>query len=59
LPFISRQDSLSRLRAQIAARKPIIGAGAGTGISAKFAERGGVDLIIIYNSGRDEAARRG
>jgi predicted TIM-barrel enzyme len=59
MPFISREKSLERLRAQIAARKPIIGAGAGTGISAKFAERGGVDLIIIYNSGRYRMAGRG
>jgi len=59
MPFISREKSLERLRAQIAARKPIIGAGAGTGISAKFVERGGVDLIIIYNSGRYRMAGRG
>jgi predicted TIM-barrel enzyme len=59
MPFIPRQESLKRLRAQIAAGKPIIGAGAGTGISAKFAERGGVDLIIIYNSGRYRMAGRG
>jgi predicted TIM-barrel enzyme len=59
MPFISRQDSLGRLRAQISGGKPIIGAGAGTGISAKFAERGGVDLIIIYNSGRYRMAGRG
>ena len=59
MPFISRQDSLGRLRAQISSGKPIIGAGAGTGISAKFAERGGVDLIIIYNSGRYRMAGRG
>ena len=50
---------MRRLRAQIAAGTPIIGAGAGTGISAKFAERGGVDLIIIYNSGRYRMAGRG
>jgi predicted TIM-barrel enzyme len=50
---------MRRLRAQIAAKRPIIGAGAGTGISAKFAERGGVDLIIIYNSGRYRMAGRG
>src|SRR5262249_49779109 len=43
---------LGRLRAQLAAGRPIIGGGAGTGISAKCAEAGGVDLIIIYNSGR-------
>lgn len=59
MPFISRTESLRRLRAQIAANSPIIGAGAGTGISAKFAERGGVDLIIIYNSGRYRMAGRG
>lgn len=59
MPFISRSESLSRLRAQVAAGKPIIGAGAGTGISAKFAERGGVDLMIIYNSGRYRMAGRG
>lgn len=59
MPFISREESLRRLRAQTAAGKTIIGAGAGTGISAKFAERGGVDLIIIYNSGRYRMAGRG
>jgi predicted TIM-barrel enzyme len=59
MPFIPRTESLRRLRAQYDARQPIIGAGAGTGISAKFAERGGVDLIIIYNSGRFRMAGRG
>ncbi|MEX1184117.1 MAG: phosphoenolpyruvate hydrolase family protein [Gemmatimonadota bacterium] len=59
MPFIERKESLRRLRAQISENKPIIGAGAGTGISAKFAERGGVDLIIIYNSGRYRMAGRG
>lgn len=59
MPFIPRDESLRRLRAQIRAGRPIIGAGAGTGISAKFAERGGVDLIIIYNSGRYRMAGRG
>lgn len=59
MPFISRTESLRRLRAQVAARRPIIGAGAGTGISARFSERGGVDLIIIYNSGRYRMAGRG
>ena len=59
MPFIPYQESLRRLRAEIAAGRPIIGAGAGTGISAKFAERGGVDLIIIYNSGRYRMAGRG
>ena len=59
MPFISRSEALTRLKAQVAAGSPIIGAGAGTGISAKFAERGGVDLIIIYNSGRYRMAGRG
>src|SRR5688500_1857694 len=59
MPFISYQECLRRLRAQIAAGTPIIGVGAGTGMSAKFAERGGVDLIIIYNSGRYRMAGRG
>jgi predicted TIM-barrel enzyme len=59
MPFIKRDESLKRLRAQIKAGRPIIGAGAGTGISAKFAEKGGVDLIIIYNSGRYRMAGRG
>ena len=59
MPFIPYQESLKRLQDQIAANRPIIGAGAGTGISAKFAERGGVDIIIIYNSGRYRMAGRG
>ncbi|HSL68797.1 MAG TPA: phosphoenolpyruvate hydrolase family protein [Longimicrobiales bacterium] len=59
MPFIGREQALKRLRARVSAREPIIGAGAGTGISAKFAERGGVDLIIIYNSGRFRMAGRG
>lgn len=59
MPFIGREAALERLRARVAAREPIIGAGAGTGISAKFSERGGVDLIIIYNSGRFRMAGRG
>lgn len=59
MPFISYQECLRRLRSQIEQGRPIIGAGAGTGISAKFAERGGVDLIIIYNSGRFRMAGRG
>ena len=59
MPFISRDDALKRLNQTVAEGKPIIGAGAGTGISAKFAEKGGVDLIIIYNSGRYRMAGRG
>jgi predicted TIM-barrel enzyme len=56
---ISRAETLKRLQAQVAARKPIVGCGAGTGISAKFAEAGGADMIIIYNSGRYRMAGRG
>ncbi len=59
MPFIPRAEALRRLQVQMAAGRPLIGAGAGTGISAKFAERGGVDLIIIYNSGRYRMAGRG
>ncbi|MGB3713103.1 MAG: phosphoenolpyruvate hydrolase family protein [Candidatus Promineifilaceae bacterium] len=59
MPFIPRDEALKRLNQNVAEGKPIIGAGAGTGISAKFAEKGGVDLIIIYNSGRYRMAGRG
>ncbi len=59
MSFLTREQCLQRLRAQIAAGKPIIGGGAGTGISAKCAEAGGIDLIIIYNSGRFRMAGRG
>ncbi len=59
MAFITREEALRRLRAQVAAGKPIVGCGAGTGISAKFAEKGGADLIIIYNSGRYRMAGRG
>lgn len=59
MPYISRDESLRRLREQVTKNSPIIGAGAGTGISAKFAEQGGVDIIIIYNSGRYRMAGRG
>ncbi len=55
----TREEVLTRLRQNIAAGVPIIGAGAGTGISAKFEEAGGVDLIVIYNSGRFRMAGRG
>ncbi len=56
---IERSECLRRLREQVKAGKPIIGAGAGTGISAKCAEQGEVDLIIIYNSGRFRMNGRG
>ena len=56
---LTRQEVLVRLRKHINDGVPIIGGGAGTGISAKFEEAGGVDLIIIYNSGRFRMAGRG
>ncbi len=56
---MTRQEALERLRAEVAQGRPIIGAGAGTGLSAKCAEAGGADLIIIYNSGRYRMAGRG
>src|SRR5262249_29354907 len=59
MSFFSRAECLQRLRAQVDAGKPIIGGGAGTGISAKCAEAGGIDPIIIYNSCRFRMARRG
>ncbi|MBG9775728.1 phosphoenolpyruvate hydrolase family protein [Brevibacillus laterosporus] len=57
--MITREEALERLQAEIKANKPIIGAGAGTGLSAKCSEAGGTDLIIIYNSGRYRMAGRG
>ncbi|HEX3454032.1 MAG TPA: phosphoenolpyruvate hydrolase family protein [Gaiellaceae bacterium] len=56
---MTRDQALARLREQVTAGRPIIGAGAGTGLSAKCAEAGGGDLIIIYNSGRYRMAGRG
>src|SRR5690625_707372 len=56
---MERQEALTRLRASVAANRPIIGGGAGTGLSAKASEAGGIDLIIIYNSGRYRMAGRG
>jgi predicted TIM-barrel enzyme len=56
---MNRQEILARLRQVVASGRPIIGGGAGTGISAKCAELGGIDLIIIYNSGRFRMAGRG
>ena len=55
----TRTQILDRLRKKIAAGIPIIGGGAGTGISAKCEEAGGIDLIVIYNSGRYRMAGRG
>ena len=59
MPRIARTTVLQRLRAKMAAGKPIIGGGAGTGLSAKCEEAGGIDLIVIYNSGRYRMAGRG
>ena len=55
----TRQDILTRFRQKITQGLPIIGGGAGTGISAKFEEAGGIDLIVIYNSGRFRMAGHG
>jgi predicted TIM-barrel enzyme len=55
----TRNQILTRLRGLIAEKRPIIGGGAGTGISAKFEEAGGIDLIVIYNSGRFRMAGHG
>ena len=56
---MTRGEALERLRGQIEAGSAVIGAGAGTGLSAKCAEAGGADLIIIYNSGRYRMGGRG
>lgn len=55
----SRKEILKRLRGKVAEGRPIVGGGAGTGISAKCEEAGGIDLIVIYNSGRYRMAGRG
>ena len=59
MPRIARQTLLSRFRNKIASGRPLIGGGAGTGLSAKCEEAGGIDLIVIYNSGRYRMAGRG
>ena len=59
MPRIARQQILQTFRTMIANRQPIVGGGAGTGLSAKCEEAGGVDLIVIYNSGRFRMAGRG
>ena len=59
MALFQRDAILSRLRAKVASGKPIIGGGAGTGISAKMSEAGGIDLLVIYNSGRFRMAGRG
>ena len=59
MPRIARQELLNRFRSKIAKGQPLIGGGAGTGLSAKCEEAGGIDLIVIYNSGRYRMAGRG
>jgi len=59
MPRVDRSEALARLRRKIAAGEAIVGAGAGTGLSARCEEAGGVDLIVIYNSGRYRMAGRG
>ena len=58
-PMVPRHEILANFRQQVLAGKPIVGGGAGTGLSAKCGELGGLDLIIIYNSGRFRMAGRG
>jgi len=59
MALFRRQEILDRLRAKVASGRPIIGGGAGTGISAKMSEAGGIDLLVIYNSGRFRMGGRG
>ena len=59
MPRIERKVLLEKFQAMKAAREPIVGGGAGTGLSAKCEEAGGIDLIVIYNSGRYRMAGRG
>src|SRR5436853_4111063 len=59
MPMIPRRDIISRFRGMVQRGIPIVGGGAGTGLSAKCEEAGGIDLIVIYNSGRYRMAGRG
>ncbi|MGE8672015.1 MAG: phosphoenolpyruvate hydrolase family protein, partial [Achromobacter kerstersii] len=59
MPRFDRNELLDKFRAMVRARTPIVGGGAGTGLSAKCEEAGGIDLIVIYNSGRYRMAGRG
>ena len=59
MPCIARKEIIKRLCDKIARGEPIVGGGAGTGLSAKCEEAGGIDLIVIYNSGRYRMAGRG
>ncbi|MGA3250004.1 MAG: phosphoenolpyruvate hydrolase family protein [Paraburkholderia sp.] len=59
MPRFERNELLQKFQSMVSARQPIIGGGAGTGLSAKCEEAGGIDLIVIYNSGRYRMAGRG
>src|SRR5262245_37026158 len=59
MSFFTRDQCLQRLRAEVATGRPIVGGGAGIGLSAKCAAAGGIDLVILYNSGRYRMAGRG
>jgi predicted TIM-barrel enzyme len=59
MALFQREEILQRLRDKAAAGRPIVGGGAGTGLSAKMSEAGGIDLLVIYNSGRFRMAGRG
>src|SRR5471030_2727412 len=59
MPRFERADLLKKFRAMVARGEPIVGGSAGTGLSAKCEEAGGIDLIVIYNSGRYRMAGRG
>ena len=59
MPRFARKDLLSKYAEMVRQRQPIVGGGAGTGLSAKCEEAGGIDLIVIYNSGRYRMAGRG
>src|SRR3954470_16288226 len=59
MPRIARKHIIEKFRGMIAKGQPIVGGGAGTGLSAKCEEEGGIDLVVIYNSGRYRMAGRG
>ncbi len=59
VPSFDKTDLLRRFHAMAARGEPIVGGGAGTGLSAKCEEAGGIDLIVIYNSGRFRMSGRG
>jgi predicted TIM-barrel enzyme len=59
MPRFERKDLMAKFKAMAKKRVPIVGGGAGTGLSAKCEEKGGIDLIVIYNSGRYRMAGRG